>query len=56
VVFYWSIGHRVSEVGQVRRYSELRVRRMPPLSRLRKGEIARKAEQLSKLILGPSEQ
>ena len=55
IVFYWSIGHEVSRLGQVRRYSELRVRRMPALSRLRKGEIARKAEQLSELLLESSD-
>lgn len=49
-VFYWSIGHETSSVGQVRRYSDLRVRRMPPLSNLRKREIAKRAEQLSEQL------
>ncbi len=49
-VFYWSIGHETSSTGQVRRYSELRVRRMPRLSQLRKREISREAEHLSELL------
>lgn len=49
-VFYWSIGHSTSKSGQVRRYSELRVRRMPPLSNSRKKEIAQEAEQLHELF------
>jgi hypothetical protein len=49
-VFYWSIGHETSRTGQVRRYSDLRVRRMPPLSKLRKREISREAERISGLI------
>lgn len=49
-VFYWSIGHEISRTGQVRRYSDLRVRRMPPLSKLRKSEISREAERICGLI------
>lgn len=49
-VFYWSIGHETYKTGQVRRYSDLRVRRMPPLSKLRKREISREAERISGLI------
>jgi hypothetical protein len=49
-VFYWSIGHETQRTGQVRRYSELRVRRMPPLGRLRKREISREAERISEVL------
>lgn len=49
-VFYWSVGHETSVNGQVRRYSELRVRRMPRLSQLRKREINKEAEHLSELL------
>jgi hypothetical protein len=53
-VFYWSIGHETKRTGQVRRYSELRVRRMPPLSNLTKREISEKAKQLSELFANKS--
>jgi len=49
-VFYWSIGHEIKRTGQVRRYSELRVRRMPPLTPLKKREINERAGQLSELL------
>ena len=49
-VFYWSVGREESKTGTIRRYSELRVRRMPPLSKLRKREIAQEAEHLSELL------
>lgn len=49
-VFYWSVGRETSKTGQVRRYSELRMRRMPPLSRSKRREIARKAQQLGQLL------
>lgn len=49
-VFYWSIGREESKTGTIRRYSELRVRRMPPLSKLRKQEIAQEAEHFSELL------
>ncbi|MEI8371276.1 MAG: hypothetical protein WCJ35_00415 [Planctomycetota bacterium] len=49
-VFYWSIGHEIKRTGQVRRYSELRVRRMPQLSSLKKREISERAKQLSELL------
>jgi hypothetical protein len=49
-VFYWSVGHETKRTGQVRRYSELRVRRMPPLSHLKKREISERARQLSELL------
>ena len=44
-VFYWSIGHKTKRTGQVRRYSELRVRRMPHLSNLTKRDIHERAKQ-----------
>lgn len=49
-VFYWSIGHETKRTGQIRRYSELRVRRMPPLSKLKKREISDRAKRLSELF------
>lgn len=49
-IFYWSIGHEIKRTGQVRRYSELRVRRMPPLTPLKKREINKRAGQLSELL------
>jgi hypothetical protein len=51
-VFYWSIGRETSALGQVRKYSELRVRRMPELSTQRKKEIARRAQNLDKILNG----
>ena len=49
-VFYWSIGHRASRSGQVRRYSELRVRRLPSLTRSQRQEITQKAAHLNELL------
>ena len=48
-VFYWSIGHLRRETGQVRRFSETRLRRMPKLSNAKMKEISRKVELLSGL-------
>jgi len=50
-VFYWSVGRETSKTGQVRRYSELRLRRMPPLSKSKRREITRKAQQLGQLLI-----
>lgn len=49
-VFYWSVGRETNKVGTIRRYSDLRVRRIPPLSKLKKSEIAAEAEHLSELL------
>lgn len=49
-VFYWSVGRETRTTGNIRRYSDLRVRRMPPLSKLKKREIAAEAEKLSELL------
>lgn len=49
-VFYWSVGHSTSTSGQLQRYSELRVRRMPRLSKAQKKEIAQEAEHLHELL------
>lgn len=49
-VFYWSIGHLRRETGQVRRFSETRLRRMPKLSKSQKREISRKVERLNGLL------
>lgn len=45
-VFYWSVGRETSSAGQVRRYSELRVRRVPALTRSRRNVIASHAKEL----------
>lgn len=49
-VFYWSIGHETRRTGQVRRYSELRVRRMPQLSQSQRREISERAKRLGELL------
>lgn len=49
-VFYWSIGHSTARTGQVRRYSDLRVRRMPPVSKLKRKEFEKRATELSDLF------
>ena len=51
-VFYWSIGHLRKQSGQVRRFSETRLRRMPKLSVAKRREISRKAELLNGLYQG----
>ncbi len=49
-VFYWSIGYKTKRTGQVTQYSNLHVRRMPPLTNLKKREINERAKQLSELL------
>jgi hypothetical protein len=49
-VFYWSVGYIQKANGQIRKSSELRVRRMPSLTSSQKVEIARKVGQLRDLI------
>jgi hypothetical protein len=49
-VFYWSVGQETNDVGQVRTFSQLRVRRMPPLTSLQSREIMSRAERLSELF------
>ena len=53
-VFYWSIGHLRKQSGQVRRFSETRLRRMPKLGAAKRREIARKVEILDGLSSGKS--
>lgn len=53
-VFYWSIGHLRKQSGQVRRFSETRLRRMPKLGTATRREISRKVEFLDALCSGKS--
>src|SRR5262249_11691389 len=45
-VFYWSIGYETSSTGQIRRVSELRLRRTPQWSQRVMNSIQEKAEEL----------
>jgi hypothetical protein len=49
-VFYWSIGHEIRKTGTVRRYSELRVRRMPKPSKLQQREFSQRAKEVGRLF------
>lgn len=49
-VFYWSVGYIQKANGQIRRSSELRVRRMPSITSSQRSEISRKVSQLRELI------
>jgi hypothetical protein len=50
-VFYWNIGHELDKKsGQIRRYDERRVRRMPDLPRNQKNQILERARKLSELL------
>jgi len=49
-VFYWSVGYKVRASGTIIKTSELRVRRMPKLSKSQNDEISRKVKQLSELL------
>lgn len=49
-VFYWSIAHLGRVNGQVKRFSEIRLRRIPKISKAQQSEIARKVKQLSALF------
>jgi hypothetical protein len=51
-VFYWSLGHLRRQTGQVKRFTEFRLRRMPKLSQAKRHEITRKVKTLSGLLLG----
>lgn len=51
-VFYWSLGYSRRSTGQVRRFSEFHLRRMPKLSRTQQREISRKVNDLRGLLLG----
>lgn len=46
-VFYWSIGFIKKTWGQVRRFSETRLRRMPVIGKSKRKEIASKVERLN---------
>jgi hypothetical protein len=49
-VFYWSVGYEVRSSGTIIKTSELRVRRLPKLSKSQNEEISRKVGQLIELI------
>lgn len=51
-VFYWSLGHLRKQTGQVRRFTEFQLRRMPKLSQANQQQIAQKVKSLSGLLLG----
>lgn len=51
-VFYWSLGHLRRQTGQVKRFTEFRLRRMPKLGQAKRNEITRKVKNLSGLLLG----
>ncbi|WP_404309158.1 hypothetical protein [Neorhodopirellula lusitana] len=53
-VFYWSIGQLRKESGQVQRFWETRLRRMPKLSRSKQLEISRKVDGINGLRSGKS--
>jgi hypothetical protein len=50
-VFYWSLGHLRRHTGQVKRFTEFRLRRMPKLSQAKRNEISRKVKNLSGILL-----
>ncbi|HBE71308.1 MAG TPA: hypothetical protein DDW52_24440 [Planctomycetaceae bacterium] len=50
-VFYWSLGHFRRQTGQVKRFTEFRLRRMPDLGKAKRNEITRKVKNLSGLLL-----
>lgn len=50
-VFYWSLGHLRRQTGQVKRFTEFRLRRMPKLGQAKRNEITRKVKNLSGLLL-----
>ena len=45
-VFYWGIGHEISPTGQIRRVSEIHMRRAPVWSERSIHEIKKRAEKL----------
>ena len=45
-VLYWSIGFETSRGGQIRRVSEIRVRRTPRWSKWRVGQLGREADDI----------
>lgn len=53
-VFYWSIGYLKKTTGQVRKFSETRLRRTPKLAESTKREISRKVKLLNDICSGKS--
>lgn len=49
-IFYWSVGYIHRPRGQIRRSSQLRVRRMPPLSSSKRTEISKRVQKLRGLF------
>jgi hypothetical protein len=49
-VFYWSVGYIHRSNGQIRRSSQLRVRRMPALTTSRRTEISTRVQKLRGLL------
>lgn len=49
-VFYWSIGVHWQDSGQIRKYSRLRLRRMPQLSASQLSDITTKANEIFSLF------
>lgn len=49
-VFYWSVGYIHRSNGQIRRSSQLRVRRMPAMTSSKRAEISMRVQQLRGLI------
>ena len=49
-VFYWSVGYIHRSNGQIRRSSQLRVRRMPPLTSSKRAEISTRVQKLRGLL------
>jgi hypothetical protein len=49
-VFYWSIGYRTSATGQKDRISQIRFRRLPPLTATERREADREASEFEELL------
>ena len=48
-IFYWSIGHEISAGGQLRRMSEIRMRRTPRWTKRAIQQVMKRAEELFEL-------
>lgn len=51
-VFYWSIGYLKKQTGQVRKFSETRLRRTPRLTKSIERDISRKVKALDDICSG----
>lgn len=54
-IFYWTIGYETTELGQIRRFSQIRFRRLPPLTKADQERAIDAARRLAQAFGIPGE-